>query len=63
MKKNHGLYILTVGIAIFLCYFLAAAIYGSGEGTLGYFLKKAWTMPVVAAGFAFGGVYVFIRGE
>jgi hypothetical protein len=66
MKKMHGLYIATVGIVVFVCYYLGGAIYASA-GTRGrrlsHFLDSAWPMPVVALALAAVGIYVYIRGK
>lgn len=65
MKKSQGLYLLTIGSVIFICYFLGAAIYATGGtyNTLGGFFRQAWVMLVFAAAFAGGGLIVFFRSK
>jgi len=63
MKKNHGLYLITLGVAVFICYFLAGALYGSGQGRISYFLNIAWPMPAIVLLLTICGVFVFIKGD
>lgn len=65
MKKLHGLFIGAIGIAVFVCYYLGASMYGASSKYKGasHFLEAAWPMPAIALALVASGVYVYIRGK